>query len=149
MNLNEVKAVKIYRKVELTSENIEMIKREIDLLKRLDHPNIMKIHNIIEDEDRIYLITDNIRGPNLFRHIIINTKLSEADTATIAAQLASCIKYLHKHNIVIRRLKLETIVFAEANSIQELRLTDLLLFNYLENLESEPPYVLEKAFDPP
>ena len=50
-----------------------MIKREIDLLKRLDHPNLIKIHNIIEDEDRIYLITDNIRGQNLFSHIIMKT----------------------------------------------------------------------------
>ena len=71
LHTNEVKAVKIYRKVELTLVNIEMIKREIDLLKRLDHPNIMKIHSVIEDEDRIYIITDSMRGPNLFRHIII------------------------------------------------------------------------------
>ena len=73
MNTGEIKAVKIYRKVELTPDSIHMIKREIDLLKRLDHPNLIKIHNIIEDEDRIYLITDNIRGQNLFSHIIMKT----------------------------------------------------------------------------
>jgi len=44
INTNEQKAVKIFRKVELSAESIERIKREIDLLKRLDHPNIMKIH---------------------------------------------------------------------------------------------------------
>ena len=92
-----------------------MIKREIDLLKRLDHPNIMKIHNMIEDEDRVYLVTDNIKGQNLFSYIILKTQLTEAETAAIASQLASCMKYLHKHNVVIRRLKLETICFAEVN----------------------------------
>ena len=59
------------------------------------------------------------------------------------------MKYLHKHGVVIRRLKLETICFAEHNQISELRLTDLLLFNYLENLEQEKPYALEEAFNPP
>ena len=71
INTAELKAVKIYRKVELTPEAIDMIKREIELLKKLDHPNIMKIHNIIEDEDRVYLVTDDFNGPNLFSHIII------------------------------------------------------------------------------
>ena len=149
INTSETKAVKIYRKVELTVESIEMIKREIDLLKRLDHPNIMKIHNMIEDEDRVYLVTDNIKGQNLFSYIILKTQLTEAETAAIASQLASCMKYLHKHNVVIRRLKLETICFAEVNQVSELRLTDMLLFNYLENLENERPYALEEAFNPP
>ena len=90
-----------------------MIKRELDLLKRLDHPNLMTIHDIVEDVDRIYLVTDNIKGPNLFNFIIEKYKLREDDTAAIAAQLASCIKYLHKHGVVIRRLKLENILFSE------------------------------------
>lgn len=149
VNTKEIKAVKVYRKVELTPKSIDRIKREIELLKKLDHPNIMKIHNIIEDEDRIYLVTDNIKGQNLFSYIILKTQLSEQETACIAAQLASCMKYLHKHNVVIRRLKLETILFAEMNQISELRITDLLLFNYTDNLASESPNALEEAFVPP
>ena len=46
-------------------------------------------------------------------------------------------------------MRLESICFTEADSIQELRLTDLLFHNYLENLEKEPPFVLEEAFVPP
>lgn len=77
--------MKIFRKVELTPVTIEMIKQEIKLLKSLDHPNIMKIHAVIEDQDRIYLITDDVKGQNLFNHIIYKNKLSENETATIAA----------------------------------------------------------------
>ena len=149
LNTGEFLAVKIFRKVELTPGAVEMIKQEIDLLRKIDHPNIMKIHNVIEDEDRIYLVTDDIKGPNLFSYIILKCQLSEGETAAIAAQLASCIKYLHKHDIVIRRMRLESICFTEADSIQELRLTDLLFHNYLENLEKEAPFVLEEAFVPP
>ena len=46
-------------------------------------------------------------------------------------------------------MRLESICFTEADSIQELRLTDLLFHNYLENLEKEQPFVLEEAFVPP
>ena len=114
---SEMKAVKVYRKLELTDHTIELIKREIDLLKKLDHPNIIKLHNVIEDVDRVYLIIDDIRGKNLFSHIIEKKQLPESETSAIAAQLASSIKYLHKHGIVVRRLKLDTICFAEQDVI--------------------------------
>ena len=126
-----------------------MIKSEIALMKKLDHPNIMKIHNIIEDEYKIYVITDDIRGPNLFSYVIIKNQLNESDTASIASQLASCIRYLHKHEVIIRRLKLESICFADSESIHELRLTDLLLFNYTDKIKKENPFHLEEAFNPP
>ena len=148
-NTNEMKAVKIYRKVELTENSLAMIKCEIDLLRKLDHPNIIKVHTVLEDEDRIYLVTDDIKGPNLFHHIILKNQLSESETASIAAQLASCVKYLHKWNVVIRRIKLESICFAEADSVSELRITDLLLFNYVDKIDEEPPFALEQAFHPP
>ena len=59
------------------------------------------------------------------------------------------MKYLHKHELVVRRLKLDSIVFAETDSIQELRIMDLSLFNYLENLNEEKPFAIEEAFNPP
>ena len=85
INTNESRAVKIFRKVELSENAIATLNREVALLKQLDHPNIMKVHHVLEDEDRIYLITDDFRGPNLFQHIIMRCKLNETDTATIAA----------------------------------------------------------------
>ena len=64
-------------------------------------------------------------------------------------RLASCFKYLHKQNVVARRLKLESIVFSDSKEINELKLTDLFLFNFLENLQKEPTQALEEAFYPP
>lgn len=109
----------------------------------------MKIYNVIEDNDKIYIVTDDFRGADLFSYTILKNQLSEAEAASIASQMASCIKYLHKHNIVVRRLKLESIYFAEHESIHEVRLTDLSLCNYLENLQNEAPFHLEDAFKPP
>lgn len=70
LNTGDMRATKIYRKLELTDDIYDYIRREIELLKTLDHPNIMKVHGVVEDEDRIYLIIDDLKGPNLFSHII-------------------------------------------------------------------------------
>ena len=70
MQTGETLAVKIYRKIELNNWMIKMIAQEIDLVRKLDHPNIVKVHNVIEDADRIYMIIDDIKGSNLFNHII-------------------------------------------------------------------------------
>ena len=55
----EYRAMKTFRKSELTKEIVEMIKREIELLMRLDHPNLCKIHDLIEDQEKVYLLIDD------------------------------------------------------------------------------------------
>ena len=45
----------------------------------------MKLHCVLEDSDKIYVVTDDVKGPNLFSHIIRNNRLNETHTATIAA----------------------------------------------------------------
>ena len=58
----EYRSVKIYRKSELNKQRIQYLKREIDNCKDLDHPNLIKIYDVIEDDTKIYLIIDTIRG---------------------------------------------------------------------------------------
>ena len=52
----DFKGVKIYRKAELSFECIAMIKKEIDLMRDIDHPNICRVYNVVEDEKKIYII---------------------------------------------------------------------------------------------
>ena len=51
--------MKTFRKSELTKEIVQMIKREIELLMRLDHPNLCKIHDLVEDQEKVYLLIDD------------------------------------------------------------------------------------------
>lgn len=80
-----MRAVKVYRKLELTKANVILIAREIELLRKLDHPNLIKVHAVIEDVDRIYMIIDDMKGTNLFAHIINMKILSELEAAQISA----------------------------------------------------------------
>jgi len=83
LHTHEIRAVKIYRKAELSPLVISMLKRELELLQRLDHPNIIHVYDALEDESKIYFVIDDMRGQNLFDYIISNGKCSEQITASI------------------------------------------------------------------
>ena len=76
LKTKEQRSVKIYRKCELSSMRMTYVKREMNLLRRLDHPNIVKIHDIIEDETKIYCIIDLIKGQSLFEYVIQQKQMS-------------------------------------------------------------------------
>ena len=145
----DFKGVKIYRKAELSEDCITMIKKEIELTRKIDHPNLCRVYNVIEDEKKIYIIIDDLRGRSLFDHIIQKNTLGENETAVIAQQIVSCMKYLHKHKIILRRIKLDTVLFADSETITDLRLVDLMFFTDLGSLESENPYLIDEIFMPP
>ena len=62
-----------------------MIKREIELTMRMDHPSICRVYNVVEDEEKIYMIIDDLRGKSLFHHIVSKNVMSEPEAATITA----------------------------------------------------------------
>ena len=82
---HEKRAMKIFRKDELTKDGIIMIRREIELLQNFDHPNLCKIHAFFETEDKIYLLIDDFRGQSLFDYVMKQGALKEIETAFIAA----------------------------------------------------------------
>ena len=59
------------------------------------------------------------------------------------------MKYLHKHSIILRRIKLDTVMFADSETITDLRLVDLMFFTDLASLENENPYLIDEIFMPP
>jgi len=65
-----VRAVKIIRKESMSPEEEQSFKYEINILKKLDHPNIIKLYEIFEDSSRYYLITELCKGGELFDEII-------------------------------------------------------------------------------
>lgn len=68
---------------------------EIDILKNLDHPNIMKLYEVFEDQHNIYLVSELCLGKELFDEIITRKSFSEEDAALIMEQLFSAICYCH------------------------------------------------------
>jgi len=129
LRTREYRSVKIYRKSELTKDRLICLKREINLLRQFDHPNIVKIHDVIEDETKVYCVIDNIKGPSLFQYVLENKQVSIAHTVTVAAQILSVIAYMHKRDFVLRRINMETVFLSDANSINDIKLCDFFFLN--------------------
>ena len=86
------------------------MEHEIELLKRLDHPNIMKLFEVFEDDHRFYIVTELCTGGELFDEVTVKRQLEEKDASQIIAQIISAVSYCHKQNVVHRDLKLENIM---------------------------------------
>ena len=75
----------MYRKSEHSPEFAKIIRREISLFKFLDHPHILRLYEVLEDEHKVYLVFEQLCGVSLFIHTMDHGSLSEAETAAIAS----------------------------------------------------------------
>ena len=107
----EFRAVKIIYKHECEVEEQNKIIREVDILRKLDHPNIIKIYEFFEDSKFMYIIMELAQDGELFDKIENVHHFSERKAAEIFLQILSGVNYLHKNNIVHRDLKPENILF--------------------------------------
>jgi calcium-dependent protein kinase len=83
---------------------------EVDILKKLIHPNIMQIFEFYEDKKNFYIITEFCEGGELFDKVVEKGNFQEADAAWVMKQLVSAINYIHSNKIVHRDLKPENIL---------------------------------------
>jgi calcium-dependent protein kinase len=104
-------ALKKIKKVKENEVDDLEIKNEIDILKKLDHPNVVKILEFYTTDDAYYIITDYCQCGELYNQI--KYKYNENQLAVLFYQVFSGLCYLHQFNIVHRDLKLENILISE------------------------------------
>ena len=93
---------------------------EIELLKQLDHPNIVKLFEYFSDDDKYYLITEYCKGGDLFDLIKKKKKFSELSAAYIMFQIFRALIYCHNtHHLIHRDIKPENIVVFGKNNAKE------------------------------
>ena len=125
-------AIKIIEKNKISHEEDKIrMNREIEVLKKLRHPNIVHLYSVIDTEEKIYLITDYIKGIELFDYIVKKKKLTENESCIFFQQIISGIEYLHKIKYVHRDIKPENILVNEET--KELKIVDFGLSNIFNN----------------
>lgn len=128
----ESRAAKVINMKRISIEEKESIQREVAILKSLDHPNIIRIHECYEDGDQFYIITELCNGGEVFAKIIETGSFSEAQAAMYVRQILSVVIYLHERNLVHRDLKPENFLLSTTSEDATLKVIDFGTAAYFE-----------------
>lgn len=97
---------------------------ELNILKALDHPNIIKIYELVQDSEFLNIVMEHCTGGELFDKIKLDKDLSENSVANYMLDAISAIKYCHEAKIVHRDLKPENMLFENQNKDARLKILD-------------------------
>ena len=112
-------AVKVMSKAEMTVQDVELQRREIEILKMCQHPNIIRLLDIFENQDYIYIIMENLSGGDLFTYLEKRDfEISEARAKELSHQIAVALYYLHSFGVAHRDLKPENVLMDEMGYIK-------------------------------
>ncbi|CAI2365375.1 unnamed protein product [Moneuplotes crassus] len=118
----DIRAVKQISRKKI--KKIERFLNEVHALKTLDHPNIIKLFEIYEDTENVYLVQEMCEGGELFDRIVENGYLSEKQAAELFLQILQSILYCNKNRISHRDLKPENFMFKSKDKDSMLKLID-------------------------
>mmetsp|Transcript_22805 Transcript_22805/g.25384 ORF Transcript_22805/g.25384 Transcript_22805/m.25384 type:complete len:477 (+) Transcript_22805:18-1448(+) len=108
-------AVKIIEK-SVSEEELQLLQREIDIMRKLKHDNIISLLEVFDDKDFIYLVLELVTGGELFDQIINRGAYSERDAANITKQILHAIQYMHENGVAHRDLKPENLLCSGPNN---------------------------------
>ena len=109
---NKKFAIKAIRKSLLLSQsdNMECVIMEINVLRRLDHPNIVKLYKVYESEHHIYLVMEYVQGGDLLGYFRRKGTYSEKDASLVVLKVLEVLDYCHSRNVIHRDLKPENLM---------------------------------------
>ena len=136
-------AMKIIKKRKNKSNEEREILNEIEILKKLDHPKILKIIDFYSKVKKYYIITEYCPEGELFNEIIRVGKFDEGQTAFIINQILKAISYCHRNQIIHRDIKPENIMITkrEKNGCLQVKLIDFGTAKIFEKGHPENRYV--------
>jgi serine/threonine protein kinase len=110
-------AIKTIKKSKIESEaDLVRIRREIQIMSSVQHPNIIHIYEVFENREKMVLVMEYAAGGELYDYLSERKILSEEEARRIFRQIATACYYCHKHKICHRDLKLENILLDENNN---------------------------------
>ena len=104
-------------------DDLAVLHREIDIMKRLQHKNVLQLREVFEATDKIQLVTELVSGGELFEKIVEVGSYTEPDAANIVKQVVDGVAYLHKNGVAHRDLKPENLLVGGPNE-DEIKIAD-------------------------
>ncbi|XP_060902083.1 serine/threonine-protein kinase SIK3 homolog isoform X3 [Labrus mixtus] len=143
-------AIKIVDKTQLDDENLKKIFREVQIMKLLKHPHIIRLFQVMETERMIYLVTEYASGGEIFDHLVAHGRMAEKDARKKFKQIVAAVHFCHCRNIVHRDLKAENLLLDHNLNIKIADFGFSNLFSRGQLLKTwcgSPPYAAPELFE--
>ncbi|XP_077320637.1 MAP/microtubule affinity-regulating kinase 3 isoform X5 [Lithobates pipiens] len=142
-------AIKIIDKTQLNPTSLQKLFREVRIMKILNHPNIVKLFEVIETEKTLYLIMEYASGGEVFDYLVAHGRMKEKEARSKFRQIVSAVQYCHQKHIVHRDLKAENLLLdADMNiKIADFGFSnEFTVGNKLDTFCGSPPYAAPELF---
>ncbi|XP_056383169.1 serine/threonine-protein kinase MARK2 isoform X8 [Hyla sarda] len=142
-------AVKIIDKTQLNSSSLQKLFREVRIMKVLNHPNIVKLFEVIETEKTLYLVMEYASGGEVFDYLVAHGRMKEKEARAKFRQIVSAVQYCHQKFIVHRDLKAENLLLDSDMNIKiaDFGFSNEFTFgNKLDTFCGSPPYAAPELF---
>lgn len=138
-------AVKSIEKSKI-NDQLHLLQRELSLLMMVNHPNIVKLYEVYEDDRYIYMVMEHCAGGELFEQLMERQRYTEAEAAKIIYCLMSAVSHLHSLKISHRDLKPENIMLSSKGPDAEIKLIDFGLAKKFVSDESSMNTVVGSSY---
>ncbi|XP_039597991.1 MAP/microtubule affinity-regulating kinase 3a isoform X5 [Polypterus senegalus] len=142
-------AIKIIDKTQLNPTSLQKLFREVRIMKILNHPNIVKLFEVIETDKTLYLVMEYASGGEVFDYLVAHGRMKEKEARSKFRQIVSAVQYCHQKYIVHRDLKAENLLLdADMNiKIADFGFSnEFTLGNKLDTFCGSPPYAAPELF---
>uniref|UniRef100_A0A224X7R3 MAP/microtubule affinity-regulating kinase 3 n=1 Tax=Panstrongylus lignarius TaxID=156445 RepID=A0A224X7R3_9HEMI len=142
-------AIKIIDKTQLNPSSLQKLFREVRIMKMLDHPNIVKLFQVIETEKTLYLVMEYASGGEVFDYLVLHGRMKEKEARAKFRQIVSAVQYCHQKKIIHRDLKAENLLL---DSEMNIKIADFGFSNEftpgnkLDTFCGSPPYAAPELF---
>lgn len=125
-------AIKTIEKKNVPEKDLPLLKDEVDIMYRINHPNCVAMYEMFDNDQQLHLILEELSGGELFDHVVNKGYFNEQEASDVIKQITSAIGYLHQQGVVHRDLKPENVLYASGADDAEIKVTDFGLAKYLD-----------------
>ncbi|XP_008413485.1 serine/threonine-protein kinase BRSK2 isoform X4 [Poecilia reticulata] len=111
-------AIKIVNREKLSESVLMKVEREIAILKLIEHPHVLKLYDVYENNKYLYLVLEHVSGGELFDYLVKKGRLTPKEARKFFRQIISALDFCHSHSICHRDLKPENLLLDEKNNIR-------------------------------
>ena len=135
-------AIKIMNKKNMDTSDLELVRTEIEILKICQHPNIIRLYDVFENPDYIYIIMEYCKGGDLFGYLESRGfRIPEDRVSKIMHKMCAGVYYMHSYGIAHRDLKPENVLMTSLDDDSDIRILDFGLSKIVGPYEKcDEPY---------